>query len=195
MLLSKKIHITASEIICALGHDDHDIWNGYLSEKHFLNLKCIGENAFWVGEIPEKAKELIESITQETLYQQLDPSVLLAMHCARKAIKKTTWDTNDFGINIGSSRGATQRWEGHFEHFSREGVAQTLSSPLTTLGNLASWVARDLGVNGPVISHSMTCSTSLQAVLNGVAWIQSGMSERFLVGGAEASLTPLHLRK
>jgi 3-oxoacyl-[acyl-carrier-protein] synthase II len=193
MHLTTKIHITSSGIICALGHDENDIWNGYLSEKHFLKLKKIGLNSFWVGEIPDASKEYINDIAQQSLYQHLDPSVLYALFCARKMMQKTKWTDNEFGINIGSSRGATQRWESHFEHFSKEGIAQTLSSPLTTLGNLSSWVARDLNAEGPVISHSMTCSTSLQAVLNGVAWLQSGMSDRFLVGGTEASITPFTL--
>ena len=65
-----------------------------------------------------------------------------------------------------------------------------LSSPTTTLGNISSWVAHDLKTQGPQISHSMTCSTALHALLNGVAWIQSGMTDKFLVGGSEAPLTP-----
>ena len=42
---------------------------------------------------------------------------------------------------------------------------------------------------GPEISHSITCSTALHALLNGVAWLRSGMAEKFLVGGSEAPLT------
>ncbi|HSI90742.1 MAG TPA: beta-ketoacyl synthase N-terminal-like domain-containing protein, partial [Adhaeribacter sp.] len=65
-----------------------------------------------------------------------------------------------------------------------------MSSPTTTLGNLASWVAQDLAVSGPVISHSITCSTALQAIANGFAWLKAGMAEKFLAGGTEAPLTP-----
>src|SRR5690606_11620814 len=46
-----------------------------------------------------------------------------------------------------------------------------------------------LKAKGPEISHSITCSTSFHAILNGIAWIKSGMSDRFLVGGSEAPLT------
>src|SRR5690606_7587499 len=34
-----------------------------------------------------------------------------------------------------------------------------------------------------------TCSTALQAIINGIAWLRSGMSTRFLAGGSEAPLT------
>jgi 3-oxoacyl-(acyl-carrier-protein) synthase len=42
---------------------------------------------------------------------------------------------------------------------------------------------------GPEISHSITCSTALHALLNGVAWLKAGMADKFLVGGSEAPLT------
>jgi 3-oxoacyl-(acyl-carrier-protein) synthase len=50
-------------------------------------------------------------------------------------------------------------------------------------------VANDLQTQGPEVSHSITCSTALHALLNGVAWLQSGMADKFLVGGSEAPLT------
>lgn len=51
-------------------------------------------------------------------------------------------------------------------------------------------MANDLQATGPLISHSVTCSTALQAFANGVAWLKAGMAKRFLVGGTEAPLTP-----
>ncbi|MCG8891333.1 beta-ketoacyl synthase N-terminal-like domain-containing protein, partial [Tenacibaculum finnmarkense] len=50
-------------------------------------------------------------------------------------------------------------------------------------------IAHDLQSNGPEISHSITCSTGLHSLLNGIAWLQSGMSEKFMIGASEASLT------
>jgi 3-oxoacyl-(acyl-carrier-protein) synthase len=57
------------------------------------------------------------------------------------------------------------------------------------LGNISTWVAQDLQTQGPEISHSITCSTALHALINGVAWLQAGMATKFLVGGSEAPLT------
>jgi 3-oxoacyl-(acyl-carrier-protein) synthase len=112
------------------------------------------------------------------------------MLASRKAIAKAGWSKQDvFGINIGSSRGATDLFENHFKEYMSTGSAPTLTSPTTTLGNISSWVAHDLQSSGPEISHSITCSTALHAVLNGVAWLRSGMAEKFLVGGSEAPLT------
>jgi 3-oxoacyl-(acyl-carrier-protein) synthase len=123
-------------------------------------------------------------------YKALDKSVLYAIAASRKAIKNAGWTTNDvFGINIGSSRGATELFEKHHKEYLETGKAQTLTSPTTTLGNISSWVAHDLQSSGPEISHSITCSTALHSVLNGVAWLRAGMADKFLVGGSEAPLT------
>ena len=112
------------------------------------------------------------------------------MAASRKAIQNAGWSSNDvFGINIGSSRGATDLFEKHHREYLETGKAQTLASPTTTLGNISSWVAHDLQSSGPEISHSITCSTALHALLNGVAWLRAGMTDKFLVGGSEAPLT------
>jgi 3-oxoacyl-(acyl-carrier-protein) synthase len=93
------------------------------------------------------------------------------------------------GVNMGSSRGATQIWEEYHGEFMTSGKAPLRTSPLTTLGNLSSQVARFLGSSGPSFSHSITCSTSSHALLNAMAWIRAGMAEEFVVGGAEAPVT------
>ena len=68
------------------------------------------------------------------------------------------------------------------------------ASPLTTLGNVASWVAFDAGaVGGAALSHSSTCSSAFQALGNAVAWLRAGLADRFLAGGAEAPLTDFTL--
>ena len=108
------------------------------------------------------------------------------------AVSKAGWKANDIGINIGSSRGSTHLFERFHQEFLETGKesASTLSSPTTTLGNLSSWVGHDLQSGGPTISHSIACSTALHGVLNGIAWLNSGMSKNFLSGGSEASNTP-----
>lgn len=123
-------------------------------------------------------------------YRHLDHSVLFALFAARQAMEKAGWNGHDnFGINIGSSRGATGLFESYHKSFLKNKSSEPLSSPTTTLGNISSWVAHDLQTQGPEISHSITCSTALHALLNGIAWLQSGMSDRFMVGGSEAPLT------
>lgn len=113
------------------------------------------------------------------------------MYASRTATSKAGWASGDhFGINIGSSRGATELFEKYHREFLETGKVATLASPTTTLGNISFWVAHDLQSTGPNISHSITCSTALHEVLTGVAGLQSNMADKFLVGSSEAPLTP-----
>jgi len=186
-MLVKPVYISGIASISPLGISNEGIWKNYLKNIHFFTKR---EGAF-VAELPQTAKKEIEQLkTSDNKYKSLDYSTLFAIYSARKAIENAGWKARDnFGINIGSSRGATELFETYYDDFLNRNKAETLSSPTTTLGNISSWVAHDLQTKGPEISHSITCSTALHAVLNGVAWLQSGLCDKFLVGGSEAPLT------
>jgi len=191
MLLSNPISITAISSISALGNDSKIIWENYQNNKHFFTKKMFGNDEVFVAELDLNSKKIIENLKKaDHKYKNLDDSVLFAIAVSREAIKKSGWKSDAvFGINIGSSRGATALFENHYKKFLSSGKVTVLTSPTTTLGNISSWVAHDLQSEGPEISHSITCSTSLHALLNGIAWLKSGMTNKFLVGGSEAPLT------
>ena len=190
--MQKPISITAISSISPLGKSLQDAWKHYQSNQHCFTERQVLNQPVFVAEIPSEAKQDIELLRQsDAKYKALDDTVLYAIYASRKAVRQAGWKASDnFGVNIGSSRGATGLFESYHEDFLKKHKAKTLSSPTTTLGNIASWVAHDLQTQGPEVSHSITCSTALHAMLNGIAWINSGMCDKFLVGGSEAPLTP-----
>ena len=189
--MNNPISITALSSISALGNTQEEIWQNYLSDKHFLCEKEVNGKSVFIGQLSQKSQGIIKELKRsDTKYRNLDDSVLLAIYVSREVVKKANWNSdNNFGVNFGSSRGATALFEKYYKEFLATKKSSTLSSPTTTLGNISSWVAHDLQTIGPEISHSITCSTALHSLLNGVAWINSGMSDKFLVGGSEAALT------
>lgn len=191
----QPITITAISSISSLGKSTEDVWDNYRQEKHLFEKRSLGDHKDWMAPLSQEARHAINSLrSSDAKYENLDDTVLYALFVSRQAIKEAGWKQGDnFGINIGSSRGATTLFEKHHENFRETGKVSPLSSPTTTLGNISSWIAHDLKTKGPEISHSITCSTALHAVLNGMAWINSGMADRFLVGGSEAPLTPFTL--
>ncbi|WP_130733300.1 beta-ketoacyl synthase N-terminal-like domain-containing protein [Flavobacterium sp. J27] len=190
--MNQKIAITALASISALGNDKSTIWSHYLNDKSAITKEAIGNQQVWVATLPNEIKDEIKKLQESDVkYRNLDLSVLYAIYVSRQVVQQTAWDKNTvFGINIGSSRGATALFEKFHSEFIHTQKVNTLASPTTTLGNISSWVANDLQSTGPEISHSITCSTSLHALLNGVAWMQAGLVEKFIIGGSEAPLTP-----
>ncbi|MFH6603342.1 beta-ketoacyl synthase N-terminal-like domain-containing protein [Maribacter algicola] len=190
--MTKPISITAIASISPLGTTLDEAWSGYQTPEPFFGQKIFNGRLEWVAPLSKNTREAVIKLRKsDTRYKNLDDSVLFAVLASRNALDMVEWGGSDyFGINIGSSRGATSLFEKYHEEFIQKKKSSTLSSPTTTLGNISSWVAHDLRSKGPEISHSITCSTSLHSLLNGVAWIRSGMADKFIVGGSEAPLTP-----
>ncbi|UUC46474.1 beta-ketoacyl synthase N-terminal-like domain-containing protein [Flavobacterium cerinum] len=192
--MKNKIAITALGSVSALGDNPKSVWESYLNPESLIRFETVGETIYPVAMLSAETKRTIDDLRKSDVkYKTLDDSVLYAVAASRKAVEQAGWKDGHFGINIGSSRGATQLFEKYHREFLETGATATLASPTTTLGNIASWVANDLNNDGPDISHSITCSTALHALLNGVAWLESGMADKFLVGGSEAPLTPFTL--
>ncbi len=159
----------------------------FANDRHYLQW----EQA-WIGKIPKLAEADL-SVFQRA-YPRADRTVHLALLVSRLAMQQSGWGTGlEYGINFGSSRGATHLWESFFTQWTDHGKIPAHASPMTTLGNLSSWIGHYFNAQGPVFSHSITCSTALNAVLNAVAWIEAGRCDRFLVGGSEAPLTSFTL--
>ncbi|WP_309608505.1 beta-ketoacyl synthase N-terminal-like domain-containing protein [Flavobacterium sp.] len=189
--MNNKIAITSISSFSPLGNQSELIWAEYLKSTSLISEQKFGNQVVPVATISEELKKMVLQLKKsDSKYKNLDDSVLYGILASREAVKKAGWNENDiFGINIGSSRGATSLFEKHHREFLETGKTPTLASPTSTLGNISSWVAHDLKSQGPEISHSITCSTALHSLLNGVAWLKAGMADKFLVGGSEAPLT------
>lgn len=189
--MQKPISITALGSISPLGTSAAEIWNSYRDLQHRFKDKSFSQFKALVSEIPGESKKYINALKHsDGRYKSLDDTALFAIYASRQAVNTANWKSSDnFGINIGSSRGATELFENYHKEFLTRDTTNVLTSPSTTLGNISSWVAHDLRTQGPEISHSITCSTALHAMLNGIAWIRSGMCDKFLVGGSESPLT------
>ncbi|QLG45604.1 beta-ketoacyl synthase N-terminal-like domain-containing protein [Costertonia aggregata] len=190
--MNLHISITAISSISSLGASLQETWKNYQTNNHFLVPRTFNGKKVFVSELSKSVENKVGELkASDTKYKSLDNSVLYAILVSRHAMGQAGWDDgNNIGINIGSSRGATSLFEKYHKIFLQDKNAPTLTSPTTTLGNISSWVAHDLQTSGPDISHSITCSTALHALLNGVAWLKGGMADKFLVGGSEAPLTP-----
>lgn len=198
---AEKLHIIirGAGLVSPLGHDAASVAAAYTAGSPGFFIFAHNGYSFPVAALPAEAEAALQALAaSDQNYRQLDRSVLMAIYAARQAAAEAGWlqegtsAADDLAVNIGSSRGATGLFEHHFEAFQQQALSSS-ASPTTTLGNLSSWVAHAVNAGGAQISHSITCSTALMAVANGVAWLKAGMAKRFLAGGTEAPLTPFTL--
>ena len=188
--MKTRIGITAWGSVSALGITRAAVEAAYGVDQTRLALNEQLGN--WVGQLPETPTPVGALAQRKRFLEQLDRSVLLTMLALDQCWAELDWATGEsIGINIGSSRGATGLWEQYFRAYDTdpEHGLSPLSSPTTTLGNISSWLGAYLKVDGPSISHSVTCGSALQAILNAVAWLESGRCQYFLAGGSEAPIT------
>ncbi len=190
--MKNPVYINSIASLSPLGFSSEEIWENYKNDQHFIDQYNFSGSQEFASFLSSDLKKVLTDLrNSEARFKGLDDSVLYAIFSARAAFQKAGWKNSDqVGINIGSSRGATKLFEKHHKEFIENKKVGVLASPSTTLGNISSWVAQDLRTSGPDISHSVTCSTGLHAVLNGVVWLQSGFADKFIVGGSEAALTP-----
>jgi len=181
------ISICSLATLSALGNNDDSIWKNYCQAKP---LFTVSKNQQLISELTSDDKLQIKRLKNSTKkYKQLDKTVLYGIYVARKALIQCQWQTADIGINMSSSRGATELFEKYYDSYVKKKKISSLSSPTTTLGNISSWLAHDLGTTGLNIEHSITCSSAFAAIANACAWLQSGLCDKFMVGASEAPLT------
>lgn len=191
--MRSRIGILGWGSISPLGSQPEDIWQEYKHNE--TNLSKREESDAWIGGLSAKGLaeiNVIKAIGKP--YSKLDRTVLLALVAAEKAMKSVAQGARGrWGINMGSSRGATEKFELYHGNFLADERLSPNASPLTTLGNVATWVGQHLGIEAMALSHSVTCSTALQSILNAVVWLESGRCDYFLAGGTEAPLTKFTL--
>lgn len=185
--MSQSISISAIASVSALGASTEKVWQHYRDGVPLFSEMDGNMVSKVASEIETEVQNLQHANDR---YKNLDRSVLLAILAAKKSAGTFEFQSKNYGVNIGSSRGATGLFEKYHQDYLQHGKVSPFTSPTTTLGNISSWVAQDLGVDGVTIDHSVTCSTAMHAVLNGIAWLRAGMADAFLVGGSEAALTP-----
>jgi len=145
----------------------------------------------WTAPVSAAAGSEITALLEEyPAYRHADRSVWLGILAAEKAWKISGWN-NDIPciVNAASSRGATALWEDYHSRFVSGDAVPVKTSPTTTLGNIATHIARHLKTGHAAIEHSVTCGSGLQAIANGMAWLRSGMAKRVLAVATEAPLT------
>lgn len=183
-----EVFIVGRGCLTAAGADFNANWRGLIRGVPALKTDPIFGMA---GRLHEGAESFLQkSIKQSKRLRRADRAVQLGVLAAREAWAESQLEPGRLCATIiGSSRGATQTIEQEHGRFLERGCTSVQTSPATTAGSLASVVAQELGVNGPVMSVSSACATGLVAIGTAFGLLKAGLAVQALAGGSEASLT------
>lgn len=184
------IKICAHHSISSLGIGEKAL-HYYRYEDTFIKRIQANDKEYWAAPIDEYAEIIVERFKRDfPKYNALDRSTILALICAKFIGEKLNLSDKKVMVNAASSRGATSIWENAHEQFLNGENISIKTSPFTTLGNISNYVTQFLKLqSASPIDTSVTCSSGLQALANGIAWLKSNLTEYAFILATEAPLT------
>ena len=137
----------------------------------------------------------------DRLAAQCDPFSQYAILAAEEAILAAKIDRSELAghrtaVVIGSGIGGMPTMDDAFADFysTQRGRMNPLTIPRVMPNAAACAVSMRAGARGPCFTIATACSSATQSIGLGMLLIRSGLADRALVGGAEASVTPGSMR-
>jgi 3-oxoacyl-[acyl-carrier-protein] synthase II len=196
--MSKRAVITGVGVISPLGFSLDELWQACLEGR-----SGVGEvTLFDPADYPTKIAAEVRGFDPEAY---LDPK--LARRCDRfcqfgaaaallaladSGLEITEANRERVGVLMSSGIGGMATWEGQHARLLQEGPGKV--SPFLVpmlIGNILSGVVSMLtDARGPNLAVITACATSSHALGLALDLIRLGRADAFLVGGAEAAITP-----
>ena len=139
-----------------------------------------------------EASALIERST----LMYCDPFAQYAIVAADEAVREAGFERTQVGgpdcaVILGTGIGGIRTVDDGLCNLYKNGVKpDILSIPKLIASAGPSMLSIRYGAHGPVFAVASACSSASQAIGMGMQMVRSGMVERALVGGSEASLSP-----
>jgi 3-oxoacyl-[acyl-carrier-protein] synthase II len=190
-----RLAISRSSVVSALGDSFEGINQAYAAAAGSFAHEMVNEELVPLARIHAEAQHGLEQfLAPNAHYREMDRSIQLGLYAAellRQSLEPER-SLESLAVFAGSSRGATGLLERAIleHHRNPRGRIPPLTSPRTTLGAIASTIARHIGSSSATIDFSITCSTALHGLFAAAAFLQSGFIDAVLCGAAEAPLTP-----
>lgn len=159
--------------------------------------RAFGHRAFRAAQIAALPARAADMAGQGRLYDRFSVLALLAAEEAVAAAKlgeaELAGDRSSVLLGTGIG-GASAIDDSHHGLYIENRRPDPLTIPRLMSNAAPALLSRRWGCRGTVLAVSSACASSAQAIGLGMLLIRSGMAERVMVGGTEASLTPVALQ-
>ncbi len=184
-----RIYITGRGVLTPAGLNLEEVWNQLVAGQSALRHA----DGFFVGNLPHAVEPRLAALRTEKEFRAYDKAMLLGILAAEDALYESGNTGDDYGVFMASSRGANETLEAAHANFAAKTRLRPTTSPATTMGSFAAAVAKRLNFEGPSLTVSSACSSSLHAIGLASLYLKAGMMNGAIAGGSEAALTPFTL--
>ena len=197
----RRVVVTGTGIITALGHDRETVWNNLLEGKSGVGAI----DTFDVSDYPSRIAGLVGDFDPTRIMsrpdaRKSDPFVLMGVWAAHDALEQAGLlnnvpDPDRAGVIIGTGIGGIHEIETGFDVISKRGPGRVspFLVPKMMANALTGQVSIRYGLRGSNYAVCSACASGSHAIGLALRSIQYGESDIVLTGGAEAATTPLGL--
>ena len=192
-----RVAITGIGAVTSIGFGVSGLWAGVLANRsgisEITSFDASGFRTKVAGEV--RYFNATDYVSGKNL-KRLDRFAAFAVASARMAIEDACLDISrhtNTGIVMGSALGGLAFAESQHSVYLQNGL-KGVNPHLATLvfgASSSCHIAIELGLTGPNITNSNSCSSGTMAVGEAFEMIRAGRADALIAGGAEAPLSPL----
>ncbi|MCI8396753.1 MAG: beta-ketoacyl-ACP synthase II [Clostridia bacterium] len=197
--MERRVVVTGLGAITPIGNNVEEMWEGIKQGKCGIDDITLFDTTDSKVKIAAEVKNFNpEEVFDRKTAKRLDRYSHFAIIAAREAIKDSKLDVDKidktrFGVAISSGIGGLKTIEDN-DGILREKGADRVSPmfiPMATSNMAAGNVSIEIGAQGESYSIVTACASGTHTIGEGYRAIKHGYQDLMLVGGAEASITPL----
>ena len=191
--MSKRVYVTGTGIVCAIGNNLPETLQSLLSEKSGIGeitlFPTIHKGVIPVAEVKMSNQELLDNLGFPGS-KHFTRTALLGMKAAREAIKSaqiSAIQAYPTGLVSASSVGGMDRSEIFFATFLNHPKKGRLADVINhDCADTTERIASFLHIRDFVTTISTACSSSVNALMLGANLIKTGQLDRVVVGGNDS---------
>ena len=197
--LGNRVVVTGMGILCPVGLDIATTWEALIAGKSGIDYITLSDPAPFKTRFAGEVKDFDPTdYMSRREAQHLDRFTQLAVAASLQAVKQAgikinATNENDIGVIIGSGLGGLSTLSRQIKVLLEQGPNRIspFLIPMTAADMAAAQVSILLGVKGPNLSTTSSCSSGTDAIGTAYEIIRRGDAQAMIAGGSEAAVTPI----
>ena len=195
----RRVVVTGTGLICALGNRTEEVWRNLLAGKSGVHKITHFDTSKHACQIAAEVKNFDPlNFVEKKEARKMGRFIHLAIAAADEAVqmsglKVTPENAEVVGVHIGSGIGGFDIIEREHTNLM-EGGPRKISPffiPAAIVNLAAGQVSMRFGAKGPNEATATACTTSAHSVGDSFRIIQHGDADVMIAGGSEAAITPM----